>query len=159
MAVAEKPTKWLKFKITEKEYRDTKIAFIKSGERWFLKWCRKIFMAGLKCLILASILFGSASAETNTLVLTWIQPPNFQSTLYESTNLNGGWSEFGVVNPPVVVQPTNPVVFFTVTVAPTNFPSDFVDYSGPPTNQPPQTTHIVIDSDGRQWQFYQGGWN
>jgi hypothetical protein len=46
--VPEKATKWLKFKVAESEYRAIKIAFIKSGERWFLKWCRKTFLRGMK---------------------------------------------------------------------------------------------------------------
>jgi hypothetical protein len=36
-------TKWLKFRLTAAQYQDAKIEFAKSGERWFWRWCQKLF--------------------------------------------------------------------------------------------------------------------
>jgi hypothetical protein len=39
-------------------------------------------------------------------------------------------------------------------------PVDFIDYPGPPTENPPVTLgHIVADSEGQQWQYYQNDWH
>jgi hypothetical protein len=40
--------KWLKFRVTETEYQDVKIAFAKSRGRWFWQWCRKSFMKSVR---------------------------------------------------------------------------------------------------------------
>jgi len=38
--------------------------------------------------------------------------------------------------------------------------SDFISIPGPPSNTPGATDpHIVVDSNGQQWQFYQNGWH
>jgi hypothetical protein len=35
-----------------------------------------------------------------------------------------------------------------------------INYAGPPTENPPVTlAYIVVDTNGQQWQYYQGGWN
>lgn len=75
----------------------------------------KTLFFGLAMLCAARIF-----ASTNTLVLTWTQPPGYVSTLYASTNLTGTWTPLGVVTPPITTLPTNPVTFFYVAVAPTN---------------------------------------
>lgn len=37
---------------------------------------------------------------------------------------------------------------------------DFIDVPGPPAQDPPTSfAHIVVDSDGRQWQYFNGAWN
>lgn len=41
-------TKWLKFKVTEGQYESAKIAFAKSKERWFWRWCQKVFTKGVE---------------------------------------------------------------------------------------------------------------
>jgi hypothetical protein len=46
MALAK--TKWLKFRVTEQQYQDIRIAFMKSGERWFWRWCQKVFVNAVK---------------------------------------------------------------------------------------------------------------
>lgn len=38
---------WLKFRVTEEEYREAKKSFIDSGERWFWRWCQKLFVSGV----------------------------------------------------------------------------------------------------------------
>jgi hypothetical protein len=124
---------------------------------WFL-------FKGMKTLIKTLFLIFAVSsfAQTNILILTWVQPPGYQSTLYESQNLGTGWQNWtnlGSVAPPFSVTPTNQTAFFYVVVAPTNAVSDYVNYAGPPTNNPPALQHIVVDSNGRQWQFYQSGWH
>jgi len=40
--------KWLKFRVTEEEYREIKKTFLDSGERWFWRWCQKLFSNGVK---------------------------------------------------------------------------------------------------------------
>ena len=40
--------KWLKFRVTETQYQDAKIAFAKSKERWFWRWCQKLFSKAVK---------------------------------------------------------------------------------------------------------------
>jgi hypothetical protein len=40
-------TKWLKFRVTEEQYQDARLAFVKSKERWFWRWCQKIFSNGV----------------------------------------------------------------------------------------------------------------
>lgn len=66
-------------------------------------------------LILATAI---AHSQTNTLILTWMQPPGYDSTLYYATNLNGTWSEISTDAPPYTTQQTNPISFFYVNVAP-----------------------------------------
>jgi hypothetical protein len=39
------------------------------------------------------------------------------------------------------------------------FPPDYIPYAGPPTLAPPSLQNIVVDVNGRQWQYYNGGWN
>jgi hypothetical protein len=34
-----------------------------------------------------------------------------------------------------------------------------IAYSGPPTATPPNIPAVVVDADGRQWQYFGGGWN
>jgi hypothetical protein len=36
---------------------------------------------------------------------------------------------------------------------------DYIDYPGPPTVVPPALANIVVDVNGQQWQYYQGGWH
>lgn len=36
---------------------------------------------------------------------------------------------------------------------------DYINYSGPPTIVPPAIQHVVVDIDGRQWQFFSNTWN
>jgi len=36
---------------------------------------------------------------------------------------------------------------------------DYIDYPGPPTVVPPALVHIVVDINGQQWMYYNGGWN
>lgn len=36
---------------------------------------------------------------------------------------------------------------------------DFINTPGPPTVNPPALQNIVVDSNGRQWQYFNGGWN
>lgn len=36
---------------------------------------------------------------------------------------------------------------------------DYIDYPGPPIDVPPKLAHIVVDSEGQQWQYFKGGWN
>lgn len=40
--------RWLKFRVTEQEYKDAHHAYVESGERWFWQWCRKRFVMELK---------------------------------------------------------------------------------------------------------------
>jgi hypothetical protein len=35
----------------------------------------------------------------------------------------------------------------------------YIAYAGPPLVNPPNLQNIVVDSNGRQWQYYNGGWN
>ena len=37
--------------------------------------------------------------------------------------------------------------------------SNSIDYSGPPVLNPPDISAIVVDSDGRQWMYWQGAWH
>jgi hypothetical protein len=46
--MAVERTKWLKFRLTESQYHETKIAFAKSKERWFWRWCQKLFCGAVK---------------------------------------------------------------------------------------------------------------
>lgn len=34
---------------------------------------------------------------------------------------------------------------------------DYINYSGPPLFNPPNFQNIVVDINGRQWQFFNGG--
>jgi hypothetical protein len=36
---------------------------------------------------------------------------------------------------------------------------DSITYAGPPKVNPPSIQNIVVDSNGRQWQYFGGGWN
>jgi hypothetical protein len=36
---------------------------------------------------------------------------------------------------------------------------DYIDYAGPPTDVPPSLQNIVVDVNGRQWQYFQNTWN
>ncbi len=36
---------------------------------------------------------------------------------------------------------------------------DFYNAAGPPNQAPPAYQNIVVDSNGRQWQYYGGAWN
>ncbi len=36
---------------------------------------------------------------------------------------------------------------------------DSIAYSGPPVVNPPALQNIVVDVDGRQWQYYAGSWH
>ena len=38
-------------------------------------------------------------------------------------------------------------------------PPDYINYTGPPASIPPAFQNIVVDVNGRQWQFYNGSWN
>ena len=38
-------------------------------------------------------------------------------------------------------------------------PVNSIDYAGPPVLNPPQIPAIVVDINGRQWQFFQGAWH
>ena len=40
-----------------------------------------------------------------------------------------------------------------------NTAPDYINYAGPPTSNPPALAHIVVDSNGQQWQFYQNAWH
>jgi hypothetical protein len=47
------------------------------------------------------------------------------------------------------------------TISPSGAP-DGLTYAGPPTFTPTQANgepYIVVDSNGRQWQYFNGGWN
>ena len=37
--------------------------------------------------------------------------------------------------------------------------SDSISYAGPPIVNPPAIQSIVVDSNGRQWQYYGGAWH
>ena len=37
--------------------------------------------------------------------------------------------------------------------------SDSINYAGPPLINPPAIQNIVVDSTGRQWQYYSGAWH
>lgn len=37
--------------------------------------------------------------------------------------------------------------------------ADFINYGGPPVTNPPALQNIVVDTNGRQWQYFQGGWH
>lgn len=36
---------------------------------------------------------------------------------------------------------------------------DSISYAGPPTINPPLIQNIVVDSNGRQWQWFNNQWN
>jgi hypothetical protein len=46
------------------------------------------------------------------------------------------------------------LVTVSINVAP-----DYINYAGPPVLNPPSLQNIVVDSGGRQWQYYNGGWH
>lgn len=41
---------------------------------------------------------------------------------------------------------------------PVNLPADYINYPGPPTQNPPSLQNIVVDSQGRQWMFWDNEW-
>lgn len=112
----------------------------------------KTLLTGLALLAVASTLLAS-----ETLTLTWIQPPGYQSTLYSSTNVAGAWTEWGVVNPPIVTQTTNQMAFFYVVVAPTNSGSLLIYTNNPnteglkPTNTNAPAMAYTDDGSGPTW--------
>lgn len=77
----------------------------------------------------------SLMATTNVLQLTWTQPPGWFSTLYSSTNLVGDWTSLGVISPPVNVEPTNQVSFFSVILSPTNSLNEPIIYLTNPNTE------------------------
>jgi hypothetical protein len=110
---------------------------------------------------LAAVFFGltlPVIAGTNTLELNWLAPPGFQSTLYCSTNLNSSWSAMGQVTPPVSVNPTNPMTFFYVSVAPTNQPLNFTGSSDPAFNAVAGSSYVNTNT-GDWWLNIKGGTN
>jgi hypothetical protein len=36
---------------------------------------------------------------------------------------------------------------------------DYINYAGPPITNPPALQNIVVDVNGQQWQYFNGGWN
>lgn len=50
----------------------------------------------------------------------------------------------------------NGVAYVTVNVT---FPYTSISYAGPPTDNPPVASSIVVDVNGRQWQYFGGAWN
>jgi len=36
---------------------------------------------------------------------------------------------------------------------------DYIDYAGPPLVAPPALQYIVVDVNGRQWQYFNSQWN
>jgi hypothetical protein len=112
-------------------------------------------------LLFLILLSFSLFADTNTLTLTWLQPPGYQSTLYSATNLNGSWSSFGAVNPPYSTPETNQTAFFYVVVAPTNAENVAIIYTNDPNVEglKPANTNasaIAYSYDG-SGSFY--GWS
>lgn len=97
-------------------------------------------------------------ASTNILQLTWLQPPGYQSTMYCATNMTGCWTSLGVVNPPYNVCPTNPVVFFYVSVAPVSKPQNYVGGTDP-TNDAMAGSYFVNTNTGDWWVNLDGGAN
>lgn len=87
-----------------------------------------------------------ALAGTNTLQLTWVQPPGYTCQLYTATNIAGTWTALTeVTNPPTCVQATQSMAFFYVTMAPTNQISMSLAGNGDPTNDvPPGATYIDV---------------
>jgi hypothetical protein len=37
-------------------------------------------------------------------------------------------------------------------------PPDYIDYPGPPTVTPPAIQHVVVDSVGQQWMYWNSEW-
>ena len=37
--------------------------------------------------------------------------------------------------------------------------ADYIGYAGPPNVNPPLLANIVVDVNGRQWQFFNNQWN
>lgn len=112
-------------------------------------------MKHLLNLIVLAIVATAGAAES--LTLTWIQPPGYQSTLYSSTNIAGAWTQWGVVNPPVVTQTTNQMAFFYVVVVPTNAASLFIYTNNPnieglkPSNTNAPAMAYTDDGSGPMW--------
>jgi hypothetical protein len=42
------PTKWIKFKMSIPEWQSARKAAIDAGERWFLRWVRKVVVKAAK---------------------------------------------------------------------------------------------------------------
>jgi len=40
-----------------------------------------------------------------------------------------------------------------------NAASGYINYAGPPTSTPPAIAYIVVDVNGRQWQYWGGAWH
>ena len=38
-------------------------------------------------------------------------------------------------------------------------PPDYINYAGPPTQNPPAVQNIVVDVNGQQWQYFGNQWN
>lgn len=101
-------------------------------------------------LLILSITSMRLSAQTtNTLILTWNQPVGYHSTLYESTNLLSGWSQFSTSSPPVSVQSEKESAFFYVTVSPPNNPSILIYTNDPNMDgiKPSDTNGVGIAYD------------
>ena len=65
--------------------------------------------------------------------------------------------------PPVpVVTSTGTNIVIITTTGTTAFVGgapDYVAYPGPPAQVPPLLQNICVDVNGRQWQYWGGGWN
>lgn len=85
-----------------------------------------------KLLILVPLL---CLSFTNVLTLEWVQPPGYQSTLYQATNVNGNWVVLAVTNPPVSLLTTQNAAFFWVSVAPTNRMNPIMSYDNDPIDE------------------------
>lgn len=109
--------------------------------------------------ILLSCLTPLTFGTTNTLVLTWAQPPGYTSQLYTATNLAGSWTPFVLTTnaPPVCVAATQSVAYFYVTVAPTNVVNLSLAGCGDPTNDVPAGATYVDSTTGNFWENQTGG--
>lgn len=36
---------------------------------------------------------------------------------------------------------------------------DYINYAGPPVVNPPALQNIIVDINGRQWQYYNNAWH
>lgn len=72
----------------------------------------------MRIFLALALLTTTCLASTNTLILTWNQPPGYVSTLYYSTNLAGVWCPISTNAPPYTTVQTNPIAFFWVNVVP-----------------------------------------
>lgn len=99
---------------------------------------------------MASAVF--VKAATNILVLTWNEPVGYHSTLYESTNLISGWTQFSTSSPPVSVESAKDSAFFYVTVEPEKNPAILIY-----TNDPNQDGLKPMDTNGPAIAYDQFG--